>query len=97
MLVLLNQLLQLFGMDNQIEATNLSQTEFSLVDACLIDLFPDPVISIEPLESDFVEFAFRAQSTAFWNSPRCTNVDANRAQFEIFVKRILAASYNSSL
>src|SRR2546423_2057090 len=38
--ILLNQLLQLFGMDNQIETTDLSKSEFSLVDTGLIDVFP---------------------------------------------------------
>jgi hypothetical protein len=43
--VLLNQLLQLFCVDNQIETTNLSETEFSLVDTCLVDLFPNTMVS----------------------------------------------------
>jgi hypothetical protein len=42
---LLNQLLQLFCVDNQIETTNLSETELSLVDTCLVDLFPNPAVS----------------------------------------------------
>jgi hypothetical protein len=89
--VLLNQLLQFFCMDNQVETTDLSETEFSLVDTCLVDLFPHPAISNIIGESDVVELALRAQSTAFWNSPRWTNVEANRAQFEMEVKRIFAA------
>jgi hypothetical protein len=46
---------------------------------------------------DLVELALRAESTAFWYSPRWTNVDAKRAQLEILVKRIFAAWYNPSL
>ena len=42
-LVLLNQFLQFLGVDNQIKTTNLSETEFSLVDTCLVDMFPNPV------------------------------------------------------
>ena len=42
--VLLNQLLQFLGMDNQVETADLSKTEFSLVDTCLIYLFPNPVV-----------------------------------------------------
>ena len=68
--VLLNQLLQFFGMDNQIETTDLSETELSLVDTCLVDVFPNPTISNVNRRSDFVALALRAQSTAFWNSPR---------------------------
>jgi|SRR5579859_597211 len=45
-LVLLDQLLQLFCVDNQVEAANLGQTEFSLVDTGLINMFPDPDISV---------------------------------------------------
>lgn len=45
-LVLLDQFLQFLGMHNQIETANLSETEFSLVDTCLVDLFPNPVVNI---------------------------------------------------
>ena len=38
--VLLDQLLQLFGMNNQVKTTDLSKAELSLVDTGLIDLFP---------------------------------------------------------
>src|ERR1700733_7737861 len=44
-LVLLDQFLQLFRVDNQIETANLSETELSLVDTCLVDMLPDPVVS----------------------------------------------------
>ena len=40
-----------------------------------------------------VLLAFLAPSTAFWYSPRCTNVDASRAKLEMLLKRIFAASY----
>src|ERR1700738_4974554 len=44
--ILLDEFLQLFGVDNKIETTDLSETELSLVNACLVDLLPDPVISM---------------------------------------------------
>ena len=44
-----------------------------------------------------VELAFLAESTAAWNSPRWTRVDANRAKLEILLNNNLAASYIFSL
>jgi len=38
--VLLDEFLQFLGMDNQIKTTDLRETEFSLVDTRLVDLFP---------------------------------------------------------
>jgi hypothetical protein len=38
--VLLDQLLQLFGMNNQVKTTDLSKAELSLVNTGLVDLFP---------------------------------------------------------
>ena len=40
-----------------------------------------------------VELALRAESTAFWNSPRWTRVEASLAKLEMLLNRSLAASY----